>query len=126
MASAETEPEVRTPAPEQDPAAVDQPANTPSRSPTSTNASERDSPAGDSQPSAAGMQELVAASSALLSATRDVSTTHNQASLRLPTGNCEGSLHPALMFLESARTRLACHDNRNLAIRFLSPRFSVR
>lgn len=92
-ASIAKEAEDGMPAPQQAPPVVEQPLrtaqppkNTPSRSPTSTNVSENDSPAGDSQPSAAGMQELVAASSALLSVTRDVSTAHNQVSLRLPTG----------------------------------------
>lgn len=87
------ETEVGTSALEQGPPAVEEPlrtaqhqTTTPSRSPTSTNISDNDSPVGDSQPSAAGMQELVTASSALMSVTRDVSTAHNQVSLRSPTG----------------------------------------
>lgn len=86
-ASLGKEAEVGTPATEQGPPAIEQPPkNTPLRSPTSTNVSENGSPVGDSQPSTAGMHELVAASSSLLSVTRDVSTSHNQVILRFSTG----------------------------------------
>eukprot|EP00903_Cladosiphon_okamuranus_P012756 g11924.t1 len=84
-ASVGKEAEVGTLAPEQGPPPVEQPLrtvqpskSTPSRSPTSTSVSENDSPVGETHTSAAGMQELVSASRALLSVTRDVSTTHNQ------------------------------------------------
>lgn len=85
-ASVGKEAEVGTPTPELPLRTAQPPESTPSRSPTSTNVSENGSPVGDSPPSAAGMQELVAASSALLSVTGDVSTAHNQVCLRLPMG----------------------------------------
>lgn len=75
-ASVGKEAEVGTSTPDQGPPVVDRPLRT--SAPVSENENENESPVGDSQPATAGMQELVSASSALLSATRDVSTAHNQ------------------------------------------------
>lgn len=122
-ASVGKEAEVGAPAPEQGPSPVEQPlrtvqpsTNTPSRSPTSASVSENDSPVGVSQPSAAGMQELVSASSALLSVTRDVSTTHTQVSLRLPTCIWQQYIPHVLIMPESTSSWRACNENRKAAL----------
>lgn len=80
--------EAKTPASEQGPPALEppmtstqhQPNTAVSRSPTGTHVSDNTSPEGESSP--AGMQELPAASSALLAATRGASTAHSQVPCR--------------------------------------------
>lgn len=93
MSTVGTEAEAETPASEQGPPALEppmtstqhQPNTAVSRSPTGTHVSENTSPEGESIP--AGMQELSAASSAVLAVTRDASTAHSQVPWR---GRCVG------------------------------------
>ncbi|CAM9257781.1 unnamed protein product [Ectocarpus sp. 8 AP-2014] len=84
MSTVGIEAEAKTPASEQGPPALEppmtstqhQPNTAVSRSPTGTHVSDSTSPEGESSP--AGIQELSAASSALLAVTRDASTAHSQ------------------------------------------------